>query len=169
MEGLELSKYLLEMMRRYPRMETKFACPGTQYDSLYDAQYDHLGGHTTCSQCDVGRLVDREPRPSTDSVVHYGLIAFGDQVMRHGATRDRLGKKLDILCFEMEAAGLMDDFPCLVIRGICDYADTHANKRWEGYAAMTAAVYAKELLCVIPGSRVTKAEGAAEVITAVRE
>jgi hypothetical protein len=31
---------------------------------------------------------------------------------------------LDVLCFDMEAAGLMDSFPCLVVRGICDYADS---------------------------------------------
>ena len=87
-----------------------------------------------------------------DPFIHYGLIASGDQVMRHGATRERLRKELNVLCFEMEAAGLMDDFPCLVVRGICDYADSHKNKRWQGYAAATAAAYAKELLSVIPGN-----------------
>ena len=30
----------------------------------------------------------------------------------------------------MEAAGLMDSFPCIVIRGIYDYADSHKNKMW---------------------------------------
>lgn len=49
----------------------------------------------------------------------------------------------------MEAAGLMNNFPCFVIRGICDYADSHKNKRWQAYAAVTAAVYAKEILFVI--------------------
>lgn len=51
---------------------------------------------------------------------------------------------------EMEAAGLMNDFPCLVIRGICDYADAHKNKEWQGYAAMAVAAYAKELVLVVP-------------------
>jgi nucleoside phosphorylase len=50
----------------------------------------------------------------------------------------------------MEAAGLMDEFSCLIIRGICDYADSHKNKRWQPYAAATAAAYAKELLSIIP-------------------
>ena len=66
--------------------------------------------------------------------------------MRHGATRDRLRRELDVLCFEMEAAGLMDSFLCLVIRGGCHYADSHKNKRWQAYAAATAAAYAKGLL-----------------------
>jgi hypothetical protein len=70
-------------------------------------------------------------------------------VMRHGGTREKLRKKYGILCFEMEAAGLMNLFPCLVIRGICDYSDTHKNKIWQRYAAATAAAYAKELLVTI--------------------
>lgn len=46
----------------------------------------------------------------------------------------------------IEAAGLMDNFPCLVIRGRCDYADAQKNKDWQPYAA---AACAKELLYVI--------------------
>lgn len=32
--------------------------------------------------------------------------------------------------FEMEAAGLMDNFPGLSIKGICDYAGSHKNEKW---------------------------------------
>lgn len=64
--------------------------------------------------------------------------------MKHGSTRDRIASELGILCFEMEAAGLMDSFPCLVIRGISDYAVSHKNHQWREYAAATAAAYAKE-------------------------
>lgn len=63
---------------------------------------------------------------------------------------------MGLLCVEMEAAGLMDAFPCLVIREICDYADSHKNKKWQLYAAATAAAYMKELLSVIPPREVTK-------------
>ncbi|KAF1347490.1 hypothetical protein BDV97DRAFT_269757, partial [Delphinella strobiligena] len=58
------------------------------------------------------------------------------------------------LCFEMEAAGLINHFPCLIIRGICDYTDSHKNNEWQGYAAMTAAVYAKDLLNRMVPSRI---------------
>jgi nucleoside phosphorylase len=50
----------------------------------------------------------------------------------------------------------MDSFPCLAVRGNCDYADSHKNKVWQPYAAATAAVYAKELLLLIPGQGLTK-------------
>jgi hypothetical protein len=53
----------------------------------------------------------------------------------------------------MEAAGLYN-FPCLVIRGICDYADSHKNKMWQEYAAATAAAFAKELLLFVPPNQV---------------
>ncbi|KAL2822250.1 nucleoside phosphorylase domain-containing protein [Aspergillus cavernicola] len=84
--------------------------------------------------------------------VHYGLIASGNQVMKHATSRARIAKKYNILCFEVEAAGLMNQFPCLVIRGICDYADSHKNKERQCYAAATAAAYAKELLGTIQNS-----------------
>jgi len=78
--------------------------------------------------------------------------------MRYAAERDEVSKKLNgVLCFEMEAAGLMNRFPCLVIRGICDYADSHKNKTWQPYAAATAAAYTKKLLSVIPAAEVAKA------------
>lgn len=163
MEGHKFSDYLLQMATRYPNMRAEFAHPGAQHDWLYESEYDHLEGNITCSQCVSGRLVKRDPRPSALPAVHYGLIASGDQVMRHGTTRDRLREELDVLCFEMEAAGLIDEFPCLVIRGICDYADSHKNERWQGYAAATAAAFTKELLCLIPGNQVIGTQIASEV------
>jgi hypothetical protein len=78
-------------------------------------------------------------------------------------TRDRLKIQFDdLLCFEMEAAGLMDSFPCQVIRGICDYSDSHKNKDWQRYAAATAAAYAKELLLAVEGKNIAEARKATE-------
>ncbi|RYN39368.1 hypothetical protein AA0114_g11357 [Alternaria tenuissima] len=131
-------------------------------DALYDAMYDHKGG-ATCKQCDVSHLVARTPRRQP-VVVHYGTIASGNQVMRSAAERDRVSAELGgVLCFEMEAAGLMHSFPCLVIRGICDYADSHKNKRWQPYAAGTAVACAKEVLSVIPAAEMAKTHTAERV------
>jgi nucleoside phosphorylase len=89
--------------------------------------------------------------------VHYGTIASGNQVRKDAAERDRVSAELGgVLCFEMEAAGLMNSFPCLVIRGVSDYADTHKNYKWQAHAAEAAAAYAKELLSVIPAADVMK-------------
>ncbi|OJD34109.1 uncharacterized protein BKCO1_2500095 [Diplodia corticola] len=84
--------------------------------------------------------------------IHHGLIASGNRVIKDANLRDTLNANLDdhLLCIEMEAAGLMNDFPCIVIRGICDYADSHKTKLWQEYAAAVAAAFAKELLLVVP-------------------
>ncbi|KAL2845935.1 WD40-repeat-containing domain protein [Aspergillus pseudoustus] len=129
-------------------------------DTLFDADYQHVGGGT-CDHCRRERVVSREAR--NDPVIHYGTIASGNLVMRDGVERDRVSSELGgVLCFEMEAAGLMNTFPCLVIRGICDYADSHKNKDWQPYAAATAAAYTKDLLLVIPQQAVAKTKIMAE-------
>ncbi|XTI92812.1 purine and uridine phosphorylase [Cenococcum geophilum] len=119
-------------------------------DVLFEATYNHVGGKT-CEQCNKEKEVKRPPRGGQNVVIHYGTIASGSQVIKDGISRDQISRELGgVLCFEMEAAGLMNDFPCLVIRGICDYADSHKNKKWQSYAAATAAVCAKEILSIIP-------------------
>lgn len=94
--------------------------------------------------------IKREPQLGAVPVVSYGLIASGDQVMRDGTTRDRWRDELGIVCFVMDAAGLMDNLGSLVISVICDYSDLHKNKAWEAFAAAREAAYAKALLHVPP-------------------
>lgn len=142
----------------------KFKYQGAAFDVLYEAAYDHVPG-PTCKSCENKEVVEREVRESTDPVLHYGTIASDNQVMKDGSTRDRYSKELGgVLCFEMEAAGLMNTFPCLVIRGICDYSDSHKNKRWQPYAAAAAAAVAKELLGIMPANRVAETPTVAEVL-----
>lgn len=82
------------------------------------------------------------------SKIHYGNIASGNSVIKAKEYRDQMVKDLggEILCVEMEAAGIMSTFPGLVIRGICDLADENKNDEWHNYAALIAAAYTKELL-----------------------
>ncbi|KAL7931790.1 hypothetical protein V8C35DRAFT_329459 [Trichoderma chlorosporum] len=126
--------------------------PGQDRDNLFDSDCHHLPTAADCHQCDKSRLRQRDKRSISFPFIHYGLIASGNQVIKDSHTRDRLARDLGVKCFEMEAAGLMDAFPCLVIRGICDYADSHKNKDWQPYAAIAASAYAKELLTVVPVS-----------------
>jgi nucleoside phosphorylase len=130
-------------------IKSPFSRPTDEHDRLFDPAYDHPQSENICMNCDKRQLIHRGPRTSDEPQIHYGLIASGNQVLKHGETRDRLAKEYGMLCFEMEAAGLMDQLPCLVIRGICDYSDSHKNKQWQGYAALTAAAYAKILLSVV--------------------
>ncbi|KAF4502014.1 Vegetative incompatibility HET-E-1, partial [Fusarium agapanthi] len=119
-------------------------------DCLYRSEFTHTSSGANCDNCDRSQLVSREMPPNTNPLVHYGRVASGNQVVKDTLTRDSLSKKINNICFEMEAAGAMDCFPCLVIRGICDYSDSHKNKGWQKCAALIAAAYAKELLMSIP-------------------
>jgi nucleoside phosphorylase len=66
--------------------------------------------------------------------------------MKSGQDRDRIAKAYDLVAFEMEGAGLWDEIPSIMVKGVCDYADSHKNKNWQPYAAATAASVAKALL-----------------------
>ncbi|GIC93698.1 Pfs, NACHT and Ankyrin domain protein [Aspergillus udagawae] len=119
-------------------------------DRLFHATYEHESTTGSCDGCDQLKLVRRSQRMPDNIMIHYGAIASGNTVMRSGTTRDSVARELDVICFEMEAAGLMDILPCLPIRGICDYSDSHKSKEWQRYAAATAAAYARELLEELP-------------------
>lgn len=127
---------------------------------------DHLfnqnNRHTTyndkdCSKCDMNGLVVRQLRYLKRAVnVFYGIVASGNMIVKEAQKRDSINKDDDtsgVLCYEMESAGLMNDFPCIAIRGISNYADAHKNDEWDYYASATAAAYAKELLLVVKPER----------------
>lgn len=123
-------------------------------DQLFHSSYPHQGEENlSCSEChcDLNFVKKRKDRNPNVPHVHRGLIASGSAVIRNAATRDDLARERGVLCFEMEAAGLCTlNIPWLVIRGICDYSDSHKNKAWQDHAAAVAAEYAKEVLRKVP-------------------
>jgi hypothetical protein len=124
-------------------------------DRLYRGGYQHRGGKN-CDNCGTEELVDRPSRSTNREVtVHYGIVASSNSVIKNSELRDKYARELNVLCFEMEAAGLANNFRCLVIRGICDYSDSHKNDEWHNYAALTAAAYAREILHMLRPGRVS--------------
>ncbi|KAJ5113883.1 hypothetical protein N7456_002417 [Penicillium angulare] len=148
MVGSEMPDFLDTMRKNYPLMAKPRQGPGYVYqgeenDCLFDSAYEHPSDKKSCQGCDASKRLRREARGDQDPYIFYGTIASGNSVIKDSRLRDIFSH---CLCFEMEAAGLMNNFPCLVIRGICDYCDTHKNDQWQKYAAATAAAYAKELI-----------------------
>ena len=115
----------------------RYRFPGRETDILFWPDCANGGSHQ----------VQRAARNHDFPHIHYGLIASGNRVVKNAIFRDRLAREHNILCFEMEAAGILNIMPCLVIKGICDYSDCHKHKLWQEYAAAAAAAYAKRLLC----------------------
>ncbi|KAI1032370.1 hypothetical protein LB504_013198, partial [Fusarium proliferatum] len=161
----DLLQAMLEANPGMTRIRTDFTYQGPENDRLFDSKHDHVGG-SNCDKCDSAWEVGRDQRESSDPEIHYGIIASGNKLIKDAATRDSLFGDTghQCLCVEMEAAGLMDRFPCLVIRGICDYADSHKNDRWQRYAAATAAAFAVELLEYVPTTQLEATQKIAEVI-----
>ncbi|EAU36009.1 predicted protein [Aspergillus terreus NIH2624] len=130
-------------IKRISDLRPEYGHPGAGKDKLLQVEAVSLNGST---QKNDGWHNSHAVEIRSQPKIHYGLIASGNQVKKNPASRDRLGQKYNALCVEMEAAGIASVTQCLVIRGICDYADSDKNKVWQEYASATAAAYAKLLL-----------------------
>jgi len=159
---------LKDMLEKNPLMGSKstkdpgFTHPGAKSDRLFAPWRQHVGS-ADCGNCPEADTISRDRRHTTDPEIHYGVIASGNALVKNANERDEILRRLpenvrnECLCIEMEAAGLMDTFPCIVIRGICDYADSHKNDMWQKYAAATAAAFAKEFLSFVDVQEVDRA------------
>lgn len=171
MSGHHIEEAIVTILQKYPRLQRKYKRPNI--DRLYQAGVTHPSeGEAKLASCaevcvDESSLMYRPKRTKDQDnpAIHYGLIASANQLMKDATIRDRLVEKKDVLCFEMEAAGLVNHFPCLIVRGICDYSDTHKNKEWQGYAAMAAAAYAKDLLSQIHPNKVEAEKRLSETLS----
>lgn len=170
-EGNDFKETVDGILDKKPRLRKKYKRPAATTDILFRSHFVHPADEevectTACCE-DPLNFIDRFERSEEDDdpAIHYGLIASANTLMKDAVIRDALVAKRGILCFEMEAAGLANHFPCLVIRGICDYSDSHKNKKWQGYAAMTAAAYAKDLLYRIAPNRVEAEKKISDVLS----
>lgn len=166
--GSKVSNFLEEMVTRNPSLAKRkdgYVHQGFANDRLFEATYKHVPG-ATCHNCLPEKQIRREERDSTKPEIHYGTVASGNTLKKDATTRDMIEEEMgeDCICFEMEAAGLMNNFPCLVIRGICDYADSHKNDRWQRYAAVAAAAFAKEFLGYVPSEELQKTRKATDIL-----
>lgn len=164
---------VLQGMAEVRRYRRRYRYPGFTEDELFVAVYRHRhqnqpccdGPETFCDQaarsscaeagCDEEQLVSRqrleakrclEVEEAQCPEIYIGRIASADTVMKSGVHRDQIAKQHNIIAFEMEGAGLWDEAPCIVVKGICDYADSHKNKIWQPFAAATAAAVVKAML-----------------------
>ncbi|PNS18672.1 hypothetical protein CAC42_5211 [Sphaceloma murrayae] len=162
MGNSNLLAHVQHMWDHSPAMREQYSHRGQAQDILFESSYTHVGG-TDCATCDRTFVVKRPWRRTETPEIFHGTVGSSNAVIKDSDLRDAL-KARNILCVEMEAAGLMDTFPSLVIRSICDYADSHKSQAWQPYAAATAAAYAKELLLAIPSKTIENARYAKDIV-----
>ncbi|KAK1774084.1 nucleoside phosphorylase domain-containing protein [Copromyces sp. CBS 386.78] len=163
--GSKIPQYLQELRKGLidERTRQRYEDPGAEHDYLFEGDHHHPDGSKgkSCEGlCDTTKRAKRREdrdgwaeRERDRPEIHYGNIGSASAVVRSAAKRDELYARHKIICFEMEGAGVVSDHQALVIRGICNYADSHKNKKWQGYAAATAAAYAKEVLLLVPSGK----------------
>ncbi|PKY06641.1 purine and uridine phosphorylase [Aspergillus campestris IBT 28561] len=118
-------------------------------DRLYKGELIHKEPGCDCllSESRQGaNMYLRDDRKGDLIQVFRGGIGSDNRVIKNAQVRDDIATRENILCYEMEATGVMFVVPCLPIRGIADYADGHKNDHWHLYAALAAATCARELL-----------------------
>lgn len=166
----------LQHTAAHERHRCNYQYPGAAEDKLFAANYrhKHRGTHNCncdgetdsfCDEaarmlcvelrCDEAQLVPRrrlemkknlDPDDAQCPEIFIGCVASGDTVMKSGEHRDQIAKQRNIIAFDMEGAGTWDEVPCIIVKGICDYADSHKNKTWQPFAAATAASVMKAIL-----------------------
>ncbi|KAL5092111.1 hypothetical protein Trisim1_002003 [Trichoderma cf. simile WF8] len=160
--GTNMDLYFENLRKKWPELVSQYLRSDSIKDTLIlaGAKYGDMNKSTIGDKDDGEEEENRRCRGRAMNVkmeprkgrVHFGMIASGNQVIEDAELRDKLKKDLDgdVLCVETEAAGLAEIVSCLVIRGICDYADSHKNKDWQEHAAAMAAAVAKELVMYLP-------------------
>ncbi|KAH7310873.1 nucleoside phosphorylase domain-containing protein [Stachybotrys elegans] len=168
---LQAAKYLkaIQDAAVSKRRRSKYTCPDPSSDRLFAAAYRHMhrrpaicaicdesveryceiAAKASCAEldCDESQLISRDRlEEAREPAIFVGRIASGDTVMKSGEHRDRVAAEHDVIAFEMEGAGAWDEVPCLIVKGVCDYADSHKNKAWQTYAAATAAAVMRAIL-----------------------
>ena len=155
-EGLDLHELVEKTFVKTQKIKDEYQQP-TRADRLLKEDYQHASSCEclSSSPMDENTLVIRPDRPEYDRIkVHTGRIGSTENILRDSRIRDGAGKELGILCSKQEPAPSANKFPCLHIRGICNYSDSHSNEAWNGFAAAAASVYAKKLLQTIAAEEV---------------
>lgn len=166
----KIAAYSTTLYERSGYQEARY--PGAENDKLYPPHYRHkhrdsnfcnicdqcidqddetceLALQSSCTElgCDDTLLIRRDRIADVrNHLIHIGRIASGDMVMKSGQRRDEIAVREGIIGFEMEGAGVWDSIPTVIIKSVCDYADSHKSKAWQSYAAITAAACMKAFL-----------------------
>jgi nucleoside phosphorylase len=148
------------------KRDLSYNCPGRLRDRLFENTYNHKhhspsrckkcekdelcrkAQESTCEtlNCDEKRLVARSRFPLDRLDIHFGRIASGDTVMKSAVERDRIAQEEGVIAFEMEGAGICINLPFIMVKGVCDYADSHKDKKWQKYTAGRAAACMRSVL-----------------------
>ncbi|PLN81271.1 purine and uridine phosphorylase [Aspergillus taichungensis] len=161
------ARYLSQLLAK-PEFQMSLY-PGSDKDKLFNHNYLHkhydskvcqckhpskscdAARETLCNQlgCDSQHLIQRNRLQSqvlNSPALHFGTMASRDAVIKYADYREYMFRKEKAIGFDMESAGLWEYLPTVIVKGVCDYADSHKNNLWQDYAAASAAACTRAVL-----------------------
>ncbi|OAQ97618.1 hypothetical protein LLEC1_02681 [Akanthomyces lecanii] len=152
--GHQLERSIQQTLQNWPQMQKGYSRPTIDHGapSTSNLEHSHLDSEGNTSRTDdPSRPVSRHKRDEFDNLaIHYDFSAPAKPQVKNVQPSGEAAAKSANFCVETEAPELTDRLPCLLVRGICNCADSNTNEAWHGFAAMAAAAYAKDLLRQIP-------------------
>lgn len=117
--NFKMTRFIQAAADRNPRWAKSSIYSKRSSDRLFKSGYHHVGNIQDCSQSILDAEIVRSERDEQGPILHYGIIASGNSIVKYPEVRERIAM-LDehCICIEMEAAGLLNKLPCMVIRGI---------------------------------------------------
>jgi nucleoside phosphorylase len=103
-------------------------------------RYDEVCGEALSASCLELGCEPHHSNAVRETKTHFGRYASGNAVMKSGHRRDLLIREEQVIGFEMEGAGAWEVFGTIVVKDVVDYADSHKNNNWRGYAVARAAL-----------------------------
>ncbi len=163
-------KIIWTMMIKNSRVQEKHQYSSAKKDRWYESIYIHVNNTVKCDiDCNhtVSLMIQRQSQSldSKNSIVHYEIIVFADQLMKDVVIRDKISQQHDVMCFEMKMTELLNDFSCIIIQEICNYLNSHKNDEWQNYVTATTTSYVKELLQIILKVQVMTSQRAINVVS----
>ncbi|KAL4799587.1 hypothetical protein BDV19DRAFT_385355 [Aspergillus venezuelensis] len=152
-----ISALVEDMFARNPKLPQDpenegFGRPDQVSDRLFKADYNHVRDKAFreyCSNCTEENEVQRASRAHSDPVIHAGAIATTSENLNDAEQREEAKAASGAICIERQFSHFTGSFPGLVVNGVADYADSHANPTWRAYAATTAGRLVKHSLLSI--------------------
>ncbi|KAJ5584296.1 uncharacterized protein N7459_004096 [Penicillium hispanicum] len=162
-EELNLHQMVQGAFTKTQKIKDSYQQPQHCPDRLYRSEYAHRSScDCLAAEPDQNILMTRSQRRGYESIkVHFGKIALSKEEVENAGQRDAIANILHAICL-IPADHLVHELPCLQIRGIRDYSDTHKSDAWHGYAAAAAAVYTARLVEQITSEQILRAHTAVE-------
>ncbi|XP_030245837.1 uncharacterized protein LOC108657835 [Drosophila navojoa] len=141
-------KYLLDAQQSLAqKTESDFGRPDGKTDKLFM----NIGNNEVIEVAHP--IAADEINGVTRPRLHLGPIGSGRDLVRNDDLRTKFARKFGLLATDVEMSSVLDSIigncreSFILIKGISDYKDGMSTRKWQNYAALSAAAVVKSVIC----------------------